>query len=234
MIGQASPFHNSLSATRGGNADLFGISRRQFLQVFYKSAKPGLADQLYSIICSNGYRAACNDGKHSERVPYFDDRALYQLPGGSYSALVYIRDHPCGKPFLVDMDNVHFQHSHNKLKDGASDFEHSVQTGAVWESEPNFGELTVSEVDEQVKLMEQELQGFTDQTPAALQQKNIIAKTKTALKKVKSLQTRVYWGEEPYPETEQTRKRLNGLYAAFLDLYKVATNCEPEDGWWPF
>jgi hypothetical protein len=38
-----------------------------------------------------------------EEVPVYP-----RLPGGRYPALVYIRDHPAGKPFLVDMDRSHF------------------------------------------------------------------------------------------------------------------------------
>ena len=39
-----------------------------------------------------------------EQVPYFSTAELYRLPAGPYSAMVYIKDHGPGKPFLVDMD----------------------------------------------------------------------------------------------------------------------------------
>jgi hypothetical protein len=44
-----------------------------------------------------------------EQVSYFDALALRRLPGGAYPALVYLRDHPSGTPFLVDMHNDHFE-----------------------------------------------------------------------------------------------------------------------------
>ena len=39
-----------------------------------------------------------------EQIPYFSTAELYRLPAGTYPALVYIKDHRDGKPFLVDMD----------------------------------------------------------------------------------------------------------------------------------
>ena len=39
-----------------------------------------------------------------EQIPYFSTAELYRLPAGRYPALVYIKDHRDGKPFLVDMD----------------------------------------------------------------------------------------------------------------------------------
>ncbi len=39
-----------------------------------------------------------------EQVPYLSTHDLYWLPAGSWPALVYIKDHPSRKPFLVDMD----------------------------------------------------------------------------------------------------------------------------------
>ncbi len=42
--------------------------------------------------------------KGQEQIPYFSTAELYRLPAGSHPALVYIKDHRDGKPFLVDMD----------------------------------------------------------------------------------------------------------------------------------
>jgi hypothetical protein len=38
-----------------------------------------------------------------EQIPYFSTAELYRLPGGEHPALIYIKDHRDGKPFLVDM-----------------------------------------------------------------------------------------------------------------------------------
>lgn len=41
-----------------------------------------------------------------EQVDYLDRAAAFELPAGRYPAIVYLRDHLCGKPFLVDMDRA--------------------------------------------------------------------------------------------------------------------------------
>ena len=38
-----------------------------------------------------------------EQIPYFSTAELYRLPAGEHPALVYMKDHRDGKPFLVDM-----------------------------------------------------------------------------------------------------------------------------------
>ncbi|MHB8464954.1 MAG: type IV secretory system conjugative DNA transfer family protein [Acidimicrobiales bacterium] len=42
--------------------------------------------------------------EETESIPAFS-----RLPAGRFPALVYIRDHPANKPFLVDMDRSHFE-----------------------------------------------------------------------------------------------------------------------------
>jgi len=39
-----------------------------------------------------------------EQVDYLEQAAVVDLPAGAYPALVFIREHPCDKPFLVDLD----------------------------------------------------------------------------------------------------------------------------------
>ncbi|MDQ4070831.1 MAG: TraM recognition domain-containing protein [Actinomycetota bacterium] len=50
----------------------------------------------------------------SSDVPMFS-----RIPAGRFPALIYIRDHPCNKAFLVDMDNRFFQDPRSDDQDGS-------------------------------------------------------------------------------------------------------------------
>jgi WD40 repeat protein len=57
-----------------------------------------------------GPNSAASDLQISlEDVAAVKQSALFDLPAGRYPALVYMRDHPCKKPFLVDMDEDYLE-----------------------------------------------------------------------------------------------------------------------------
>jgi hypothetical protein len=59
----------------------------------------------FSVTESESTEGASESVQHGqERVPYFTTAELYRLPAGRWPALVYVKDHGPGKPFLVDMD----------------------------------------------------------------------------------------------------------------------------------
>jgi type IV secretory pathway TraG/TraD family ATPase VirD4 len=62
------------------------------------------------------YSAGADMQISTESVETLERSALFQLPAGKYPALVFMREHPCGKPFLVDMDEQHIEIRRRRLR----------------------------------------------------------------------------------------------------------------------
>jgi hypothetical protein len=81
-----------LGSLSGSSAEIFLKNIRErdrpYLNVSYTSGPSGQSKTVSA----------------SRKYPYFDTAELASLPAGKWPALIYIRDHKSGKPFLVDMD----------------------------------------------------------------------------------------------------------------------------------
>jgi hypothetical protein len=90
-------------------------------QIYLRSATKETAEQLitvlprrdranYSLSSSFGSDGISKSRQISqEDLPCLTKKELYRLPAGDYPALVFIKDHGTGKPFLVDMSEPRMQ-----------------------------------------------------------------------------------------------------------------------------
>jgi len=78
---------------------LVGATAQRFIDILPRRIRP-----TFSRTVATGDSWSTSQQTGQESVPYFTTSELYRLPAGAWPALVYIRDHPSGKPFLVDMD----------------------------------------------------------------------------------------------------------------------------------
>jgi hypothetical protein len=76
---------------------------------YFKAQFPEVTRQTYYVDSTPAPGGVVHNRRvQQEKVPFLENIALAELPGGPYSALVYLRGHPADKPFLVDMENKHF------------------------------------------------------------------------------------------------------------------------------
>jgi WD40 repeat protein len=80
---------------------LSGSTAEIFLKNIKERDRPYL-DESYTSGPSGRSRTVNAPRKY----PYFNTAELAHLPAGNWPALIYIRDHKSGKPFLVDMDEA--------------------------------------------------------------------------------------------------------------------------------
>jgi|GEM_PF-3681350 len=80
---------------------LVGNTAKRFIEILPKRYRSNFS-LSYSLGESSGLSGTWN--RQPELIDYFTTNELYHLPAGKWPALVYIKDHPSKKPFLVDMD----------------------------------------------------------------------------------------------------------------------------------
>lgn len=78
---------------------LVGETAQRFIDLLPKRMRP-----TFTHTSTTGESWSQTRQTGQELVPYFSTMELYRLRSGSWPALVYIKDHGAGKPFLVDMD----------------------------------------------------------------------------------------------------------------------------------
>lgn len=81
---------------------LVGNTARYFMNILPRRYRASVSENL--SYGSEGRSRTVNIGK--ELVDYLTTNELYNLPAGSWPALVYINDQPRRKPILVDMDDA--------------------------------------------------------------------------------------------------------------------------------
>jgi hypothetical protein len=81
---------------------IVGATAKRFVEILPKRYRPTFSLSR-SFSGDAGMSRSLQTGQ--EVIDYFTTAELYRLPAGKYPALVYIKDHNAGKPFLVDMTN---------------------------------------------------------------------------------------------------------------------------------
>jgi GTPase SAR1 family protein len=105
---------------------LVGNTARYFMSILPRRRRPVTSCQ---IVRSSNTETITTTTTH-EHVDYLGTTDLFQLPAGSWPALVYINDQPRRKPFLVDMTDTSLAHATRKpIVESAA-----TNSPAPWES----------------------------------------------------------------------------------------------------
>jgi type IV secretory pathway TraG/TraD family ATPase VirD4 len=90
---------------------MVGETARRFIGMLPKRSRPTFSRS--KSMGADGATESLQTGQ--QEVDYLTTSELYRLPAGEYPAIVYIKDHGAGKPFLVDMDGGRVKQAWERL-----------------------------------------------------------------------------------------------------------------------
>lgn len=94
---------------------MVGETAKRFIGMLPKRYRP-----TYSHSKSKGVEGESDSLQTGQQeVDYLTTSELYRMPAGEYPAIVYIKDHGVGKPFLVDMSGPRVKEAWDRLHDAA-------------------------------------------------------------------------------------------------------------------